>query len=231
MPRLRLIAGPNGSGKTTLTQFLISKNISLGQYLNPDDIAKHIDLNSMIRSTSEALPFDNALLSNFSKDFETYFAAMSAQTVAIGLRNDWLESGLSLTYESVMSHNSHLDFVDKALDLGFEPYLYYICTSSSEINQARVAQRVSSGGHDVPTDKIINRYNSSLSLLHEMVKRCRRAYFFDNSSEMHLHFAEATPDGYLDIYESVFNRIDAEWFIESVLKKWDRTKVRFARLS
>lgn len=66
MPRLRLIAGPNGSGKTTLTQFLISKNIPLGQYLNPDDIAKHIDLNGMIQSTSAALSFDKALLNNFS---------------------------------------------------------------------------------------------------------------------------------------------------------------------
>lgn len=231
MPRLRLIAGPNGSGKTTLTQFLISKNIPLGQYLNPDDIAKYIDLNKIIKSTSAALPVDKILLSNFSKDFETYFAAMSAQAIAIGLRNDWLESGLSLTYESVMSHNSHLDFVEKALDLGFEPYLYYICTSSPEINQARVAQRVSGGGHDVPTDKIISRYKASLSLLHEMVTKCRRAYFFDNSSEMHLHFAEATPDGYLDIYENVFNKIDPNWFVESVLKKWDRSKVRFASLS
>ena len=59
----------------------------------------------------------------------------------------------------------------------------------------------------------------SLSLLHEMVGKCRRAYFFDNSSEMHLHFAEATPDGYLDIYESIFNQIDSDWFVESVLKK------------
>jgi len=93
VPRLRLIAGPNGSGKTTLTQFLISKNIPLGQYLNPDDIAKYIDLNSIIKSTSSAMTGDKALESNFSQDFETYFAALSAQSIAIGLRNDWLESG------------------------------------------------------------------------------------------------------------------------------------------
>ncbi|MCH4810000.1 zeta toxin family protein [Vreelandella neptunia] len=231
MQRLRLIAGPNGSGKTTLTQFLISKNIPLGQYLNPDDIAKHIELSSVLERAAAALSIEETLLDHVSKDFETYFAAISAQAIAIGLRNDWLESGLSLTYESVMSHESHLNFVEKALNLGFEPYLYYICTSSPEINQARVAQRVSSGGHDVPTDKIISRYNASLSLLHEMIGKCRRAYFFDNSSEMHLHFAEATPDGYLDIYESMFNQIDSDWFVKSVLKKWDRSKVRFARLS
>ncbi|WP_447529205.1 hypothetical protein [Vreelandella sp. TE19] len=214
-----------------MTQFLLSKKIPLGQYLNPDDIAKHIQLNSVLERTSTAISHDDASSNQFAKDFEAYFAAISAQAIAIGLREDWLESGLSLTYESVMSHSSHLNFVEKALDLGFEPYLYYICTSSPEINQARVAQRVSSGGHDVPSDKITSRYQASLSLLYEMVVKCRRAYFFDNSSERHLHFAEATPDGFLDIYESEFEKIDSSWFVESVLKKWDRSKVRFARPS
>lgn len=231
MPRLRLIAGPNGSGKTTLTQFLLSKKIPLGQYLNPDDIAKHIKLNNVIKKTSTAISDGKVSVNSFDKDFETYFAALSAQAIATGLREDWLESGLSLTYESVMSHSSHISFVEKALGFGFEPYLYYICTSSPEINQARVAQRVSSGGHDVPSEKIISRYQASLSLLHEMVVKCRRAYFFDNSSEMHLHFAEATPDGFLDIYESEFKKFDSKWFVDSVLRKWDRSKVRFARPS
>ncbi|WP_218314739.1 zeta toxin family protein [Halomonas sp. 18071143] len=231
MPRLRLVAGPNGSGKTTLTQFLLSKKIPLGQYLNPDDIAKHIELNDVIEKTSTAMSEGKAFVKSFAKEFETYFAAISAQAIATGLREDWLESGLSLTYESVMSHSSHIIFVEKALDFGFEPYLYYICTSSPEINQARVAQRVSSGGHDVPAEKIISRYQASLSLLHEMVVKCRRTYFFDNSSEMHLHFAEATPDGFLDIYESEFKKFDSQWFVDSVLRKWDRSKVRSARPS
>ncbi|WP_409371109.1 ATP-binding cassette domain-containing protein [Marinomonas pontica] len=43
MASLRLIAGPNGSGKTTLTKLLREEYaVPLGQYLNPDDIAKHI---------------------------------------------------------------------------------------------------------------------------------------------------------------------------------------------
>lgn len=129
-----------------------------------------------------------------------------------------------------MSHKSHLDFVDQANGEGFESYLYYICTSDPVINQARVERRVLAGGHDVPYKKIISRYNNSLALLYEMSKRCKRVYFFDNSGAKHTHFAEITPDGYLDIYEKYFKQVKPDWFVTAVLKKWDRSKVRLATL-
>jgi predicted ABC-type ATPase len=98
------------------------------------------------------------------------------------------------------------------------------------INQQRVKNRVMAGGHDVPQDKIVSRYNKSLELLYSMAKKCKRAYFFDNSAQEHTHFAEITPDGFLDIYESEFNRMDASWFISSLLEKWPRDKIRLASL-
>lgn len=63
-----------------------------------------------------------------------------------------------------------------------------------------------------------------------MSKKCKRVYFFDNSSEKHIHFAEITPGGFLDIYEKEFNQIDASWFVEAVLEKWPHAKVRLASL-
>lgn len=229
MPRLRLIAGPNSSGKTTLARYLIQEHVPLGQYINPDDIAKYISLPHILTGTAETLGvaaphYDKA------EQFDAFFAARLAQQIAIGLRSEWVDAQLSLTYESVMSHESHLDFVDYANNAGFESYLYYICTSDSLINQQRVKNRVMAGGHDVPQDKIVSRYNKSLELLYSMAKKCKRAYFFDNSAQEHTHFAEITPDGFLDIYESEFNRIDASWFISSLLEKWPRNKVRLASL-
>ena len=228
MPRLRLIAGPNGSGKTTLTQALMHNKIPLGQYLNPDDIARHIALNDVLERTSVALPKSKVLGDSLASDVESYAAALLAQAIAVGLRHDWVGAGLSLTYESVMSHKSHLEFVDNAVDAGFDAYLYYICTSDPLINQERVKQRVQAGGHDVPPEKIESRYHNSLSLLFEMTKKCRRAYFFDNSSQTYQHFAETTPDGFLDIFERRFEETRPDWFIDSVLKKWDKKKVRMA---
>ena len=124
MPRLRLIAGPNGSGKTTLARYLIQEHVPLGQYINPDDIAKYISLPHILTGTAETLGvaaphYDKA------EQFDAFFAARLAQQIAIGLRSEWVDAQLSLTYESVMSHESHLDFVDYANKAGFESYLYF----------------------------------------------------------------------------------------------------------
>lgn len=227
---MRLIAGPNGSGKTTLMRTLVKNKIPVGQYINPDDIARHIDLVEQLEKTRKEFVSSGQVTTDVDSDFSNYFAASAAQAVAIGLRKDWLSYKLSLTYESVMSHTSHLDFVEEAKAAGFEPYLYYICTSDPDINKARVQQRVESGGHNVPEEKIVTRYKNSLDLLLLMAKKCKRSYFFDNSSNEQVHFAEVTPDGYLDIFEKEFLRVNPEWFINNLLLKWDKKKIRIATL-
>lgn len=212
MPSLRLVAGPNGSGKTTLTNVLRKEhNVPLGQYLNPDDIAKHISLSCWLNKTQQIQ--------------HANIAAEVAQKIAIGLRDDWVASDLSFTYESVMSHQSHIEVVRKARDKGYKTYLYYICTDDLELNKARVQQRVQEGGHDVPKDKIASRYHRSLNFLNEMLENCSRAFLFDNTNQL-TFFAEVTPEGYLDIVESAFDRVQPHWFIESVFKHWDSEKIR-----
>lgn len=230
MPRLRLIAGPNGSGKTTLARYLISQNVPLEQYINPDDIAKYVPFSQVFQATANMLEINAPLFDDKIEQFDSTFATILAQRIAVGLRSEWLEAQLSLTYESVMSHESHLDFIDQANSAGFESYLYYICTSDPLINQKRVEGRVMAGGHDVPANKILSRYKKSLELLFSMSKRCKRVYFFDNSGQEHIHFAEITPDGFLDIYEKEFKQVDASWFVEAILDKWSRSKVRLASL-
>lgn len=214
MPSLRLIAGPNGSGKTALTKVLREEYaVPLGQYLNPDDIAKYISFSSISSDYQ-----DDELL-----------AAKLAQSISTGLRSDWVRDGLSFTYESVMSHESHIDFVVNAKDANYKPYLYYVCTSAVELNKARVEQRVKEGGHNVPEDKIESRYNRSLENLFAMLTICRRGFLFDNSTTNMTFIAEVTKEGYLDIKELDFNKVQPYWFVEHVFKKWNKEKIRLIR--
>lgn len=91
-----------------------------------------------------------------------------------------------------------------------------------------MAQRVEAGGHKVPNNKIKERYTKSLLQVPSILEQCHRAYFFDNSHQKFTHFAEVTPDGYLDIDDNKFKKLNPEWFIEHVLKKWNIDKVRLA---
>lgn len=71
--------------------------------------------------------------------------------------------------------------VEKAKRLGFEIRFIYVVLDSPDLNVARVAQRVAEGGHNVPRQKILDRYVSSLQNMPWFLNRSDRAWIFDNS--------------------------------------------------
>lgn len=108
---------------------------------------------------------------------DSYFAAF----VAAYIRENLLENGVSFSLETVLSHSSKLDFMEKARRSGYRVYLYYVSTQSVDINIGRVRTRALEGGHNVPEIKIRERYVRSLQNLYQAVKHSDRAYLFDNS--------------------------------------------------
>ena len=50
------------------------------------------------------------------------------------------------------------------------------------INVWRVKARVESGGHDVPEEKIVARYDKALALVKELIKVCDICHIYDNSA-------------------------------------------------
>jgi predicted ABC-type ATPase len=83
-----------------------------------------------------------------------------------------------------MSHPSHIDHLHMARNAGFETRLIFVATDDPRTNIGRVADRVTTGGHDVPIDRIANRYAKSLALLPAAIKAADRAMIFDNSDRM-----------------------------------------------
>lgn len=118
----------------------------------------------------------------------SYFASVLVDFI----RQDLLRRKESFTFETVMSARAKVDFFCSAREQGFRTYLYYVATEDPEINISRVAHRVAMGKHDVPRDKIIERYHRSLSLLADAVTCADRAYVFDNSDGDRVWVAEVT---------------------------------------
>jgi len=154
--QLWLLTGGNGSGKSTFyEQFLAPTGLPL---VNADILAKQLD-----SEQSEAASYKAAFLAG-------------------KLRTELLSTGNSFCFETVFSHPSKIDFVAEARTLGYEIILVYIHLQTDELNQARVAQRVQHGGHDVPTDKIINRIPRTMQYVREALPLVDKAKFYDNSS-------------------------------------------------
>lgn len=217
--RLRILAGPNGSGKSSVYKTLVQKKeFQWGVFVNADEIEKKLREEQYLNIQSYGVEdFD---WGKFQADYQSFVDLKGgkcgvdklryidkklfvldahlvdsylASYVATYIRNGLLlqnKKDFTFTIETVMSHESKLDFMRAARERGYRIYLYYISTSSPEINVGRVATRVMSGGHNVPEDKIKSRYERSLRNLHEAILLSDRAYIFDNSESSHKWIAE-----------------------------------------
>ena len=157
-PQLWVLAGGNGAGKSTYYRlFLKPRGLP---FINADIIARRLD-----PDTPEA---------------HSYQAAR----IAAGLRDWLLRQQSSFCFETVFSHPSKIDLIADAKGLGYEIILVFIHLDTDALNQARVAQRVTEGGHDVPTEKIIQRIPRTVSHIAKALPLVDRARLYDNSSAL-----------------------------------------------
>ena len=102
---------------------------------------------------------------------------MLAQQIRVQL----LREKRSFCFETVFSHPSKIDFVAQAKIVGYEIVLVFIHLSDVALNQARIVQRVSEGGHYVLDDKVISRIPRTLKLVRKALPLCDEVYILDNS--------------------------------------------------
>lgn len=79
--------------------------------------------------------------------------------------------------------------------------LVYITTKHADINVGRVAQRVRLGGHDVPQDKIRERWVRSMDNLPWFAARADRVVIADNSGDQLQVVALRHLGGVLELFD------------------------------
>ena len=111
-------------------------------------------------------------------DIDPYAAARAADA----LRRELVSQRESFVFETVFSDpvGDKLAFLTQAVQSGYTVALYYIGISSSGVSEQRVAMRVSQGGHDVPTDKLISRFPRTLANLQLAIAKLPHVLVFDN---------------------------------------------------
>jgi predicted ABC-type ATPase len=190
-PVLLVIAGPNGSGKTTVTVRLRQERWSAGvEYLNPDDIARD----------------------RFG-DWNSPDAVLDAARWTAARRDELLAARAGIAFETVFSTADKLDFITRAKQADYFVRVFFIGTTDPRINAARVANRVMSGGHTVPIEKIVSRYARSIANLSPAIAIADRVYVYDNSvDDVEARLCARTQDGMLrKVYGSL-----PEWIRDAV---------------
>jgi len=155
--QLWVLSGGNGAGKSTFYNLYLAKYGI--KFVNADLIAKDLD-----SENPEGL---------------SYHAA----TLAAKIREDLISQGVSFCFETVFSHESKIDFLAQAKANGYTIILVYIHLFDSSLNEARVKQRISEGGHSVPIEKIHSRIPRTMQLIKTALSIVDEARILDNSSK------------------------------------------------
>jgi predicted ABC-type ATPase len=151
-PVIVALAGPNGAGKTTFYH----------AHLQP-----------------AGLRFVNADVFAQELHIEPYAAARLADTV----RQELVKQRESFVFETVFSDpvGAKLAFLKSAVEAGYNTILCFIGTAGPEVSEQRVAMRVSQGGHDVPTEKLVQRFPRILANLKAAIRELPNVWVFDNT--------------------------------------------------
>ena len=99
---------------------------------------------------------------------------------------------LNLAFETTLGGKTIANLLDEAFSQGVEVRIWYVGLDSVDRHIARVRSRVAQGGHDIPEERVRQRYVQSRLNLIRLLPRLTELLLFDNSFEADPH-AGATP--------------------------------------
>lgn len=150
-PIVVAIAGPNGAGKSTFFEAHL-KSSGL-RFLNADVFGRELDVD-----------------------------AYEAARMVAALRVELVRQRESFIFETVFSDpvGDKLAFLKQTAQSGYAVMVCFIGIADASTSEQRVAMRVSQGGHDVPTQKLIERFPRTLTNLSSAIRELPCVLVFDN---------------------------------------------------
>lgn len=150
-PIVVAIAGPNGAGKTT---FFESHLKSSGlRFLNADSVARELEVD-----------------------------AYEGARMITALRTELVNQRESFIFETVLSDpvGDKLSFLKHSAQSGYAVVLCFVGIADADMSEQRVGMRVSQGGHDVPAEKLVERFPRTLANLAAAIRELPCVLVFDN---------------------------------------------------
>ena len=133
MPEFIIIAGINGTGKSSL-RGVLGECKNLGYIIDPDQIAREHDAD-----------------------------IIAAEKIAVQTIDDCIHREITFTQETTLAENRIVKEMQQAKELGFKISMFYVGLESLGESLSRIANRVQKGGHGIPEEHVIRRYEKRIS--------------------------------------------------------------------
>ena len=178
-PTLYIIAGCNGAGKTTASYSVLPDLLECREFVNADEIAKGLS------------------------PFNPESVAIEAGKLMLQRINLLLSQRKTFAIETTLATRSYAALVKRAHETGYQVVLLFFWLPSPEMAVARVAKRVSEGGHNIPTGTIHRRYWLGLQNFFNIFVYIVDSWRFYNNVNSPVELANETET----LNNTVFNKI------------------------
>lgn len=160
LPHLVVIAGPNGAGKSTTAPSLLKGTLGVTEFVNADLIAQGLSA------------------------FKPEMTAFQSGRVMLERLHYLAKKRFDFAFETTLASKTFTAWIEELKTAGYSFQLIFLYLPNEDFAVARVAERVRSGGHNVPEETIRRRYRAGLKNFFKLY--CHIAdtwYFYDNSGE------------------------------------------------
>ena len=158
-PVLYLIGGCNGAGKTTFARRLLPGE-GVDSFLNADEIARGLS------------------------PLKVELAALRAGRLLLTIAREYIAKKHSFGLESTLSGKTYVHLLEEAREAGYQIVVHYLMIPSADFAIQRVAQRVSKGGHHVPSNDVRRRFERiSTNFVTLYLPLAHRWYVWDSAIE------------------------------------------------
>ena len=134
-PGVVVLGGPNGAGKSTAAPRLLRGSLRVEEFVNADTLAQGLSA------------------------FRPQDVALEAGRITLA-RLDSLESQRkSFAFESTLASHALVRRLRRLKERGYSVHIVYLWLPTVDLALARVAERVRTGGHDVPAETVRRRFD------------------------------------------------------------------------
>jgi predicted ABC-type ATPase len=159
--KIVIIAGPNGAGKTTFAREFLPNEAGCPVFVNADLIAVGI------------------------APFQPEAVAFRAGRLMLQEVARHSAEGRSFAFETTLSGRTYAPMIDRWREQGYIVKLIFLSLASPDEAVARVATRVRQGGHNIPVNTIIRRFEAGLIHFRDTYRsRVNFWQLYDNSGEV-----------------------------------------------
>jgi predicted ABC-type ATPase len=161
VPTITVLAGTNGAGKSSIGGARL--DAARTPFYNPD-----VETQALI-AANPGMTLDEANAAAWRIGKERLEAAIAERQ--------------SFNFETTLGGTTITRLLAKAHDSGLRVRIWYCGLNDPELHIARVRARVRRGGHDIPTTKIRERFDSSRNNLCSILSSLDELMLYDNSTE------------------------------------------------